>query len=94
MLRAPILESTKVQLIWNELPFAEQNGMITSYDVIVYDTRSEQESTYTTANASLTLTSLSPFTTYRCKVAARTSVGLGPYTAEIEFKTEEDGEYL
>lgn len=94
MLHTTILTSNKVQLVWNEIPFTEQNGVVTNYTIIVYDTRSEQETSYTTSTASLTLSTLSPFTTYRCKVTASTSVGMGPYTTELVFETEEDGEHL
>ena len=91
MLHTTILTSRNVQLVWNEIPVAEQNGQITNYVVIVYNTRSEQEITHITSIASLTLSSLSPFTTYRCKVAASTSIGMGPNTTELVFETEEDG---
>ena len=64
--------------------------MIISYTVVVTNVQTGEEQTYLTEETSLSLNSLSPFAAYKSKVAASTSIGMGPSTS-IVFLTPEDG---
>ena len=86
-----MISPREVWLWWLPPPLAGQNGMITSYTVIVTNAKNGQEWTYVTEETSLNLSSLSPFTEYKSKVAANTSIGMGPSTTFIAFLTPEDG---
>lgn len=48
----------------------------------------------TSTTTSITVTSLRPYTTYRCIIAASTSVGIGPFSTVFTLVTPEDGEML
>ena len=39
----------------------------------------------------ISVSSLSPYTTYLCSVAAQTAIGLGPYTSPHTVTTDEEG---
>ena len=43
------------------------------------------------ATVILTVTELHPYHTYSCRVAAATSIGIGPFTPAILLETLEDG---
>ena len=80
----------------------DRNGIITGYAVNVTVTRTGQSaqqqllvsSSSGTGTESLLLTNLQPFTTYACRVAARTSVGVGPYSIATSFITLEAGKQV
>ena len=88
-----VLSSSTVQLSWSPPDPTGQNGIITSYTVIVSNTATSETITYTTnANTtSLVVSGLSAFTVHECYIAANTSVGMGSFTTKIVFKTQEDG---
>ena len=91
-----VLSSSTVQISWSPPDPTGQNGIITSYTVIVSNTAMSETITYT-ASASTTfllVSGLSAFTTHECYIAANTSVGRGPFTTKIVFKTPEDGTWL
>ena len=82
---------TSVLLTWSPPPVADQNGVITLYTVEVINTATSDKDVYVTSANTLTVASLAPHTTYKCAVAANTSVGLGPYSTYLVFQTDEDG---
>ena len=88
-----VLSSSTVQLSWSPPDPTGQNGIITSYTVIVSNTATSETITYTTnANTtSLLVSGLSAFTVHEFYIAANTSIGMGPFTTKIVFKTLEDG---
>ena len=45
----------------------------------------------TSTTTSLTVSTLQPFTTYFCIIAASTSVGMGPFSTVVTLQTPEDG---
>ena len=85
------LSSEEVFFQWDLPPPQHQNGIIIDY--IVNITALETGATFhmSTLYLNLTLHSLRPFTTYSCIVAARTSVGLGPFSTIVNVQTLEDG---
>lgn len=83
--------SSSLYFSWTPPLPEHQNGHIISYSisVIALDTGSTQQ--YSVSTTDVTITGLSPFTTYTCVVAARTSVGVGPVTSVVTVTTNEDG---
>ena len=88
-----VLSSSAVQLLWSPPDPTGQNGIITSYTVIVSNIATSETITYTTSatTTSLVVSGLPAFTAHECYIAANTSVGMGPFTTKIVFKTLEDG---
>lgn len=80
--------------MWVAPDIADQNGIITGYliNVTLVSTGRSFQMTSTTPN--LFLNSLQPFTTYTCRVAAMTNVGVGPYSMAISFLTNENGKFI
>ena len=83
--------SSSLTLAWMAPPLERQNGMITGYSINVTDTDTEASMLLSSTGEFITVTQLSPYTSYLCSVAAQTSVGLGPYTLTIIITTDEDG---
>ena len=81
----------EVYLTWEDPDVADQNGVIISYEIELTIVTTGQRIQMTSSTTSILLTSLLPFTTYTCRVAASTSVGLGPYSIVISFLTDETG---
>lgn len=85
------LSSEAVFLQW-DLPLPQQqNGFIIGYVVNITALETGATDHMSTPYLNLTLHSLHPFTTYSCIVAARTSVGLGPFSTTVNVRTLEDG---
>ena len=88
---ASVVNSSTVQLSWSPPPPSDQNGVITVYTISLVNMNTNQGSEYTTSHTSITISSLNPFTTYHCAIAANTTVGMGPLSNSIPFLTDEDG---
>lgn len=88
------MSSEAILFQWN-LPLPQnQNGIITGYLVNITALETGAMIHMSTPYLNLTLHSLRPFTTYSCIVAARTSVGLGPFSTTINIQTLEDGKKI
>ena len=90
-LKVTYVTSTRAQINWEPPPDPEQNGDITSYTLLVVNTKTNQVVFLSTSLTSYTLTSLSPYTVYSVAVSANTSAGMGPFTTYTIFQTMEDG---
>ena len=88
---ARAVSSRRSTLSWNPPNFEDRNGIILGYTINLTNTRRNETLQYTSNTTALTLSTLSPYTTYRCTVAARTSVGTGPYTPILTLQTLQDG---
>ena len=85
------LSSEEVFFQW-DLPLPQhQNGIIIGYIVSITALETGTTVHMSTPHLNLTLRSLRPFTTYSCIVAARTSIGLGPFSTTVNAQTFEDG---
>ena len=73
---------------------AQQNGIIILYTINVTVADSGEMFQLTSTTTSLTVSTLQPFTTYFCSIAASTSVGMGPFSTVITLQTPEDGMLL
>lgn len=68
-----------------------QNGFIVRYDISL--TTVDTSMDHSTNNTYINITDLSPFTTYTFVVAARTSLGVGPFSLALTITTNENGNY-
>lgn len=80
---------TTISLAWQPPLPEDRNGIITGYTVRLSSVSSVERRTITTTLVNLTVTSLTPYTTYECIIAAHTSVGAGPPSSIIYVQTEE-----
>lgn len=85
------VSSEEILLKWDLPPPQHQNGIIIGYIVNITALETGTITQMLTPYQNMTLYSLRPFTTYSCIVAARTSVGLGPFSTIINIQTLEDG---
>ena len=86
-----------VQLNLNALPFNCCNGLLTQYLVRITENNTGNILTKNFSidplrpNPPLNVTSLHPYYTYECVVAAATVVGPGPFSVAMSGRTNEDG---
>ena len=69
----------------------DQNGVIISYVVNVTAVETGMDFELTSSGTTLVADGLRPFTTYICRIAARTTVGVGPFSIAITAVTSQDG---
>ena len=89
------VSSRNFTLIW-ELPApSERNGIITGYNISVTSLSSPFEDSREFFTTSLTyfVDSLDPYTNYICIIAANTVVGKGPFSVELNIRTDPEGMY-
>ena len=89
--QARALDSRSIQLSWDPLPSALQNGIIRWYRVTILDNAGEERIINTT-ETSVTVAALTPFTMYNFTVAAVT-IAVGPSTPPLEIITPQDGKH-
>lgn len=83
--------SRSVDLQWDPPLIADQNGIITVYTIMQTVVATGDSIEYVTNNTNMTLTDLTPHTTYAWAIAASTSVGRGPYSTTVNVIMPEDG---
>ncbi len=83
--------STSVTVMWGEPPADEINGIIIRYIINVTVVGTGQVFQLTSTTTSLEVTNLSPYTTFVCIIAAVTSTGTGPFSAQFTISTPQDG---
>lgn len=88
------ISSQGAELSWNPPLLEERNGIITGYAVTVgrYDTESQLQLASTLT--AITLSMLDPFTVYTVAIAASTTIGVGPQSTQLSFRTAEDGNVI
>ena len=79
--------------IWTPPHESDRNGIITEYTINIsaVETGEELQLQLNSSTTSVTVTTLTPYTTHFCIIAASTSVGIGPFSTIISFLTPEDG---
>ena len=92
---AVVRSSTTILVTWDMIPHIDQNGVITTYQVLyqplqTFNGAIRQQSVNVTGLAA-NLTDLEEFVNYSIAVRAYTSVGGGPYSEPITERTDEDG---
>ena len=90
---ATALSSTEILVTWDTVPFLEQNGVITSYQVFYQPLQISDGTsrTMTVTEKTAFLGGLEEYVEYNISVRAYTSVGAGPYSDGIVERTLEDG---
>ena len=83
--------SRSATVTWNSLPADEQNGVIILYVINVTVVGTGQTFQLTSTTTILTVTNLTPYTTYICIIAAVTSAGTGPFSTQFTVSTPQDG---
>ena len=88
---AGALNALSIEINWLPPLLPDQNGQITGYviNITSLDTGIRQQ--FTSVNTTLQVHSLTPYTNYICIVAARTAVGVGPFSTVINVQTPESG---
>ena len=83
--------STTLVLSWQPPAPENQNGIIVHYKVNITEMETGRLLSFTAVNTTtLSVSTLHPFYTYTCIVAAVT-VGIGPYSTTVEVELPEDG---
>ena len=84
------INSTTLLISWMPPPFENQNGIIREYWVNITERETGVAYHLATAATTLTVSSLHPFYTYDCIIAAVT-IAEGPYSVEVNITMPEDG---
>lgn len=88
-----IVPSSTALTLTIDKPLPEhQNGIITGYLVRVTQASNGNRRQRTSTDATVTVSSLTPYTQYFVNVAARTVNGTGPFGESYEVTTLEAGE--
>ena len=93
-LKVVVLSPTSLFLSWSPLPLAHQNGLVVGYVVEVTSVLANKRFRLSSEAENITVHSLLPHTVYLCTVAAKTSVGVGPFSNFVSIKVSEDGKYI
>jgi receptor-type tyrosine-protein phosphatase Q len=91
--QAAAIDPTSISLSWTPPPVEDQNGIIRHYEVTLVALETGEIHIRTSVALTLTITSLRPYTTYHCTVAAET-VATGPSTVGILTRTLQSGMYV
>ena len=89
-----VLGPRSLRLSWIPPPSDQQNGDILGYTVTIASVETGREEESNTTSTSYSASSLHPYYTYQCKVAAFTSVGLGPGSSVVSRRTRQAGKFL
>ena len=91
---ATSFSSTTIDVSWEEVPLADRNGLIITYEVLFEPLETFGQLTISetrnTTNLSIGLDNLHPFVEYNISVRAYTSVGFGPYSDVSMETTQQD----
>ena len=88
------MSSTIITLFWDPPPADAQNGIITQYRINITEVETGRFFTLFSATTTVNVTTLHPYYTYNCVIAAATMIGVGPYTSVITVVTLQDGKFL
>ena len=82
------LNSTSMDLSWDELTYSERNGALRGYVVKLIEVETAANTEYNFISGPYTISHLHPNYTYRGKVTAVT-IGIGPFSAISEVQLPE-----
>ena len=88
--QASAADPTSISLSWSAPPLDNHNGIIRHYEVTLVALETGELHICTSVALTLTITSLRPYTTYNCTVAAET-VAIGPSTTGVLVRTLQTG---
>ena len=81
-------DSTSISLSWSPPPLSHRNGHIQKYNIYVYEVETGTQTQHTSSNHQITIYSLHPYYSYKCKVAAYT-IGEGNRSQPVTIVTDE-----
>ena len=88
------VSSSSIQVMWDEVPAVQRNGIITKYEVqynhTAYSSSDSSTQTEQTSNQTIVLVGLHEYTEYLIQVRAHTIVGHGPYSNHTVSITLQD----
>ena len=84
------LSSTTLAIVWEPPPPETRNGIIQRYTIRITEVETGMTTTLYMETTSVNVTSLHPYYTYSCTVAAETS-GVGPFSLPVEIQLPESG---
>ena len=86
-----VTSSTSLLLSWEPPELEDQNGVILGYVINVTVVETGMNFELRSSETTLAVDTLRPFTTYICRIAARTVVGIGPFSIAVTAVTSQDG---
>ena len=86
-----VLNSTSLKVTWEPLSPSDENGIITCFQLEYSSVYSNQQQCI--FDLMIELVGLEEHTQYSIRVAAYTSVGVGPFSESVVATTEQDSEY-
>lgn len=81
-----------VTLMWSSPLKRASNGNITGYVVTIMPFQLENVSVLVTETKQIDIVHLNPYSMYTISVAARTVVGIGPFSQHLHIRTAEAGD--
>ena len=89
-----VVSSVAISVTWHPPLIQDQNGIITSYIIQLYDTVNDQTTLYEREghHSQIVIDELHPYYMYDVSMAAET-VDLGPFSTTQSIQTLEDSQY-
>ena len=84
-----VLSATSVTLSWDEPSPEQKNEIIIGYIIYFLSLEDYSNFNFTSTFTSLTVTTLKPYHTYVCFIAAQTEAGTGPFGNHLFFRMPE-----
>lgn len=84
------LSPTALAITWEPPSVEVRNGIVQRYTVEIREVETGMVTTLSTEATALNLTSLHPYYTYSCTIAAETSA-VGPYSYPVQVQLPESG---
>ena len=88
------MNQTAIYVTWNVIPILSRNGIIQSYNIAYRKTNSSEDWKVISVDSQtfrVEIGQLQYNTFYNVKVAGRTLIGQGPYSAAISIRTDSYG---
>ena len=93
LVRGQSISPTSLMLTWDP-PLQElRNGIIQQYTIWITELETGRSITLTSGSTTVNVTSLHPYYTYTCRVAAETTA-IGPFSSPTVIQLPESGKYI
>ena len=93
LVRGQPISPTSLMLNWDPPLQEVRNGIIQRYTIWITELETGQSITLTSESTTVNVTSLHPYYTYNCSVAAETTA-IGPFSSPIVIQLPESGMYI
>ena len=91
LVSAQPLNPSSLILSWDPPVQELRNGIIQQYSVIIVEQETGRVISLSTRDTRLNVTSLHPYYTYNCTIAAVTFAGTGPFSSPVVIQLPETG---